>query len=207
MNDPKTLAAALVLELRSPLARVELAVSQLAREANTPVARELVATISAAVAQADRDIDRIIALLVPLSPAPRRCDDLRPVLARLRQRIAPVLEARGTICETRDLDGEPLRGDPVLVERAALALIRAGAALVGAGGRVSLGLAREGSRFGVVLECLAAAGQDLHGDPERAFAGLLPMVASRGGALENATAGTRWQTTLWFPGDGACLAS
>ena len=224
-TDSEVLAARLVSELRSPLARVELATSQLLRELHTPLAQELAASISEAVEQADREIERIVALLSPLSP-PGRQADLREVVHRLRARVAPVLDARGTACEVREIGPDRLCGDPVLVEQAALALARIGSSLVGPGGRLSLEITGEGARLGIAVGCRAPDGRALQSDPERAFAGLLPWAARHGGSLKNGgqpgsrssdggQPGSRssdgrqpgslseWRAALWLPGGGA----
>jgi signal transduction histidine kinase len=207
MTDARTLAADFALELKSPLARVELAVSQLAREANTPAARELAETISVAVRQADRDIDRIIALLVPRT-FPSRKNDLGSTLARLCERIAPILEARGTALLASEETVAPVEGDSVLLEHAAVAMLRGGCALVGAGGGVSLRLARADARVGVVLESRASREGGFRCKPEQAFAGLLTLAVSHGGVVDQTgVRDDQWQTTLWFAGNEACPAS
>jgi hypothetical protein len=202
-TDAKALAASCASELRSSLARVELAASQLGREVQTPAARDLARTISAAVGQADRQLDRIVALLAPQARVGRGVEDARSVLARLRGRIAPVLAARGTACELRAWGREPLRADPVLVERVALALVRIASALAGPEGRLWMALDREGEQVGVVVGCAPADGRALPEDPERAFAGLLPLAVRHGGTLAGGPAGSGWQATLWLPGGEA----
>ena len=180
MNDPKNLAAGLALGLRSSLARVELAASQLTRELRTPTARELARVISAAVRETDRDIDVIVALLLPLARPRGRSDDLRAVFRRLGERVAPVLDAAGTSWEEPVAPGSVrLQGDPVATERAALALARAGSRLAGAGGRLRLGLVGDDSRYGVTLECWPPEGRSVACDPRDAFAAVASVAASR----------------------------
>ena len=61
----ETLAAALAIDMRTPLARVELAASQIGREATTPMVRALGRSVSEAVEEVDRLIARMLKLLAP----------------------------------------------------------------------------------------------------------------------------------------------
>jgi len=202
MTDANGLAARLVSELRSPLSRVELGVSQLRRELETPTTRELAAGISEAVSQADREIDRILAILSPLSP-PRRSADLLPVLERLRHRVAPALDARGTRLEIDETGVASLRADPLLVEQAVLGLVRVGSSLVGTGGRLTLSLAADGPRLAVVVGGRAAEGRAPSVDPGPAFASLLPWVVRQRGQLSSVRTASGWEASLWLPGEPA----
>jgi len=202
MTDANGLAARLVSELRSPLSRVELGVSQLRRELETPTTRELAAGISEAVSQADREIDRILAILAPLSP-PRRSANLLPVLERLRNRVAPALEARGTRLEIDETGAASLRADPLLVEQAVLGLVRVASSLVGTGGRLSLTLAADGPRLVVVVGGRAAEDRGPAGNPGPAFASLLPWVLRHRGELSSVRSASGWKASLWLPGEQA----
>lgn len=113
--------AAVVLDIRTPLSRVELAASRLAREDMPPRARDLAETIREAVAVIDRQVEHAVLALAPR--APRARSSAGPVLEALRTRLAPVLEARGL-----ELEIEPapeIELDPTVLRRAAIALTRA----------------------------------------------------------------------------------
>ncbi|MCP5042032.1 MAG: hypothetical protein GY944_13465 [bacterium] len=91
----RTHAAALGVELRSPLAQIELAASQLYREALSPSARAQSEQIFEAVACVDELIERMLRVLVPSSRTLAGAGALAPVIADLRRRFAPALEACG----------------------------------------------------------------------------------------------------------------
>ena len=201
MNDSRNLAVELVLGLRSQLARVELASSRLARESLIPSAHELAQSISEAVGEVDREIDRITALLLPLESNSGPRDDLRSVLTRLGERIAPVLAASGTRWETPEVAAEPLCGDPLRLERVALALLRVGARIAGSGGRLRLDLVGDASRYGLALECRPAGDGAPGGDPQDVFSDVLPMLAAQGGALESQAESDAARATVWFSGE------
>jgi len=200
------LVAGMVSELRSPLARVELAASQLVRELATPGARALAACISEAVREADGGIERILPLLVP-GVRSFQSAELGTVVARVCERLAPVLDARGTALVAGRPAACGARGDPRLFEQAALGLVRAGAILVGPGGRLELGLNVVDGQPGVALCGSPGAGQTdaeaghAHGRQMPDFTALRSWAMSHGGALTREVEGGNWRVVLWLPGE------
>lgn len=193
------IAAGLVSELRSPLSRIELAVSQLQRNLASPGGRELAASISEAVREADRGVGRVLHLLEPNLRSARR-SELGEVLARLHGRVGPALKARGITLEL----GEPIAadslGDARLVEQAALALIRVGSSLVVSEARFDLGLTVSENQLTLNLR-----GQSVEGDysskvPARVFASLRPWVARHGGEVSGEGTHASWQASISLPG-------
>ena len=121
--------AAIVLDIRTPLSRVELAASRLAREDMPPRARDLAETIREAVAAIDRELENAVLALAPR--AERTRSGAGPVLEALRTRLAPVLEARGLELEIEPAPEVEL--DPTVLRRAAIALTRAAVEHAGPG--------------------------------------------------------------------------
>jgi signal transduction histidine kinase len=204
------LAAALAVEMRTPLARIELAASQLVREAATPLARELAAGISEAVRDLDALIARSLGLLLP-SAAEARHEPLGPVLEEVQERLHAALLARGVRLEQGPRPG--VRGDPERARRGALLLLRAGAPLVGEGGTLRLGLVADGVRWGLALEL--DPGASAPGDLGPLLEAARHFVTSHRGELETLPApgapgagraplrGLR----LWLGEDASCSES
>lgn len=151
MSDlSRACAAALSLEMRSPLARIELLASQLAREGATPRARSLACAISEAVGEIDLLIARSLELLAPSAWAPPGEADLRPVLSAVRERLAPALAARGL----RWLDQpspDAVVGDPSLAREALVNLLREAAARAGNPAELELTLRGDAEGYGFHL--------------------------------------------------------
>lgn len=141
--------AASVVGLRSPLARIELAAGQLARDAATPSARDLAGRVSAAVSEIDSHIGRVLGFLAA-GPS-RPCADCRSDLETVWARLAPVLRARG-LAARLELPETPVPGDAESVRRAAVALVRDALADARAGDSLTVALRDEGPRYGVALE-------------------------------------------------------
>lgn len=143
-------SAAIAIEMRAPLARVELAASELMRGAATPVARDLSAGIREAVADLDRLISKLLSFWVP--PATRdEPVDIANVLHSLHERLSPVMSARGIIFELSISSSSTVLGSADIAHEVGVALLRAGAALVGSGGRLDL-MAESGlDRYGIRL--------------------------------------------------------
>lgn len=186
--------AALVLEMRAPLARAELAASQLARDAATPGAHELAAGIGEAVAELDELIGRALAVLLARG-APQGAADLAGVVAELRERLGPVLLARGITWAGGPLAKAMVAGPPERVRACCLALLRAAAALAGPGGSFELAPLREAGRAGLRL---LGANPAQAGGAERArrLHGLRGQVLAQGAGVElrDAVGGPE----LWF---------
>ncbi len=174
--------AALVLDMRTPLARAELAASRLLREAATPAARELAAGIGEAVAELDDLIGRALAVLL-VRGAPAGSADLAGVLAELRQRLGPVLAARGVTWAGAPLESAPVAGPPARVRACCVALLRAAAALAGPGGAFELEPLREAGRPGLRLRDAGPAQAD-GALRARQLRGLRGQVLAQGGGVE-----------------------
>ncbi len=199
MSDLReALAAALTLDMRSPLARIELAASRLQREALTPSARSLADGVSAAVSELDALIARTVSVLVPRPQAPSR--PLRPALCAARARLAPSLAARG-ISWGEPGDGEA-SGDPELLRRAAAILASDAARGAEAGSRFRIDLEERPSHFGVRLTVEA------RGELEAAFEASRILVLGHGGEFRHGPVDGGWQAEIWLPREGpACAGS
>lgn len=150
MSDVLTQAATKrVLALFGPLAQIELAASRLGRECATPAARELVASVRAAVREIDAGVSDALVWLAPTSATASEQVDLTPTLHDLALRFGPVLAARERVLRVLCDDGRPAIGDPVYVRRIAVCLLRTSASLAGPGGTVTLGVTRDATRVGV----------------------------------------------------------
>jgi len=148
MSSPDAALVALVLEVRAPLARIELAASRLLREDPSPRGQRLATTIREAVAQMDRRLALASRVLVPPDPGPREPADR--VLEGLVARMRPVFAARGLALELAPVPRLPVSASPL--RRASLALLQHAAWEMeqrNAGGAVGLRLRVEGARHGV----------------------------------------------------------
>lgn len=199
--------------LRGALARVELAASQLGREAATPHARTLLRSISLAVAELDRGLTALTAALAR-DALPRRADPgpVSPVLASLVERLAPALAARGLRLEaTLEVGDASLSGDPQAVRRAALLLLRCVADGLGAGGRLALAAARAPDDGALVLSVVAAGPvrDGANDGPPRAA--LRALVAAERASLEHEAqrdgALHRERLAVRFAGEATCSRS
>lgn len=197
----ETLAAAVAVEIRTPLARVELAASQLEREAWSPTSERLARSIRGAVGEIDARISGMLRLLLP--PAPRTpCQPLGPALASLQDRLAPSLAARGVTLRHAP-PGERLTGDSQLVRRAAVSLIRAASALARSGGEIVVDLCVESERIGVRASWTGDGGG--REAAEDALGSARAFALAQGGLLE---ATGEPEATLWLPrGESPCVAS
>jgi hypothetical protein len=194
-------AAVLAIEMRAPLARVQLAASQLCREASTPSARQLAEGICDVVGDLDRRIATLLGVLVPPTPTP--AVELAPLLGALRRRLAPVLAARGVVWDASPEGETQGSGDPDACLTISLALLRTGTELAGPGAALALSLQREDDWLGVRLE-------RRHGENPACFAAkeawkeVRSLVLSRGGAFELGETGV----TAWLRRpEAACAAS
>ncbi len=113
--------ASTVMDLRSPLSRIELAASRLFREDMPPRAQDLAATIREAVSVIDGQLDAALQALAPPSP-PRPAEALGPVLVALAERMSPVLSARGFALQIEEVP--ELLVEPSQTRRIALVLAR-----------------------------------------------------------------------------------
>lgn len=190
-------AERLLAEARNALARIELAATQLARDACTPAAR----TLSRGISDAVEDLDAVLTrALVPLragAPQAQPGSDASNLLPELVGRLARTLAARGIELEAEAADGV-VQADLHLLRRATLALVRAAARVAGTRGRIVVGLRRgDGPRSGIrlhlrLLEGAAPAWEEWLQEP-RVFAQL------HGGSLECDARGAECEATLWLP--------
>jgi signal transduction histidine kinase len=197
----RAMAAAHAVALRTPLARVQLAASQLERDAVTPHARRLALAIAEAVAELDTGITETLSVLVPPAP-PATDDDVAVVLETLRQRVAPSLRARGVTWEPGPPAEAPVPGNASWVREAAAVLAREAVVGVGAGGRLRIALVEGTGRLGLRLELEPAVAAP-------SLPGARALALRRGGVLEMEDGHGR--ATLWLPriaeeGD-PCVAS
>lgn len=139
-----------LFEMRDPLARIELAASQLARLHPDHANRTLTRRILEAVADLDDRLQASIRALAPRRTGAVRAEDAGVVVARAVDELAPVLGARERVLEPlAPLAAPAPRADAQLARRAALQLLRGAGAWAGAGGRLRLELVPEGGRCGI----------------------------------------------------------
>lgn len=195
-------AAALALELRAPLSRVELAASQLLREALTPAGRRTAERIGEAVREVDRGIARLLAWIEPEADAAAGAD-WSQVLGELRRRLAGVLALRGITWEEGPLAAAP-GTDPGRARLLATALLRAAAARAGAGGRFRVELrAEEG---GAVLSVRCRGGATA-GPPPPAVEEARGLALSQGAVLETRKTADGAVLALRLPAGGAACSA
>ncbi|MCZ7617330.1 MAG: hypothetical protein M5U32_03150 [Myxococcota bacterium] len=144
--------------MRSALACAELAASELSRESATPRVRQLALSVSQAISDADHLVARLSRRPEVATGGSARVA-LASVLTLLRARLAPSLEARDILWLCPADRDEGVIGDPVLLRRAGVAMLRAGAALLPEGGTLTLDARAEpeGWRLELGLERRAAS--------------------------------------------------
>jgi hypothetical protein len=145
--------------MRSPLAQIELAASQLAREALTPIARAHADQIFDAVAQIDELVDRSLRLLLPQAPRAGRTCALTPVLGELRARFEPALAACGVQWVSDGGAADEVRGDPDAFRAHVCSLLRFVLVACERGGRMEVAL-----QSGVVLRLTIALDEPLEAE-------------------------------------------
>lgn len=159
MSERHATAATMVLDLRTPLARLSLAAQRFAREAVRPADQALAAGMQDAVLEIDTRIDRILPLLAPADPTltTNRSAAL-PVFEQLQERLQPALEAQGIALDLMP-PTETFEVDSHAIRRLSATLVHAGAAWVGDGGRLELRLV-SGTPAAPALEltCIRDAG-------------------------------------------------
>lgn len=148
-----THAAALSVDIRTPLAQIELAASQLFREALTPNARTQSEQIFHAVAEIDELVERMLRVLVPPRHRREPSGDLAPMLAQLRRRFVPALAACGVEWRMRDVTAESVHGDVEQVRRQCTELLHLALILSGEGGVFTLTLVGHEGSVEVSLFC------------------------------------------------------
>lgn len=202
-------AARTLAQMRSGLTRIELAASQLAREAATPAARRLAAGICDAVDELDRAVSETLALLRRADPRSAAREDLRPAFRALAARLGPSLAARGVRVEPQDRGGAPLLGDPRLLRQAAATLLRAGATCCGPERRLRIELVERAGAYGLRLALPGVEslpGGDTGSD--QGFEAARSFALRCGGAFAEGPDEGAWRATLWLPrGEDPCSAS
>jgi len=151
----RTHAAALNVELRSPLARIELATSQLARESLTPIARRYAEQIFEAVVQIDELVERSLRVLVPRPPRANHRQALGPTMADLRRRFEPALEACAVSWVTDAAGEKDVVGDPQCFRTRVCELLRFVLVICEGGGRIETAL-KNGKNSGTVFKLAIA---------------------------------------------------
>lgn len=146
-------AAARLLELRTPLARVSLAASQLERESASPSSQALAATIGDAVDQIDAGIERLLPLLADAERSDAPPAALAEVIPALVRRLSPAIAAREARLVVDDSGFHAVRCDPHRTRRAGVALLRAAGHWLGRGGEIRLSLAQADERAGLQVVC------------------------------------------------------
>ncbi len=187
------LLAALVRELRTPLARVALAAGELEALAQQPAHAELALRIETALRAADAGIERVLALL-RAREADAVAVDAERELERLRARVAPALAARGVTWQPAPAPGAPVRLEATRLRRGALCLLRAGASALAGGGWLWLSTLRDASRIGLALGCTPGPGRGAL----LASLELRASAAALGGSLEIVPAADAARAELWF---------
>lgn len=208
----ETYVAAAAVNLRTPLARVGLAASQLERSAATPAHRELAGNISEAVLELDRGIEQLLQLVVPPRAGVEAEEDVSEVLASVRERFAPVLAARGLRWRAPGSPPEVLPGTPDRARRVAVAMLRAATELTREGGSFALDVARddEGIRFELVCDAEEQASDAMSGrwSTLRRVHDASTLVVAEGGHFAISPSDDALRATARLPGwGGACSES
>jgi signal transduction histidine kinase len=135
----------MLVGLRDPLSRIELALERGSLASGPgPLALE----IRAALGEADGRLEEALRVLRGDSGAGERSADCRAAVRELAERLRAPLAARGLGFEL-SAPGTPVPGDPALLRRALLCLLRTAAGWAGAGGSIHVRLAVESSRYGL----------------------------------------------------------
>ncbi len=198
-------AAELTDGMRGPLARIQLAASELERAAATPRERELLSRIAHAVVELDGLAQAVEGVLRPRVRS-GEVVELGPVLEDLHEHLAPAVAARGFVWLPLRLPASTVVGDPSRARHAAIALLGAACAEPAPRAELRLALAQDADRYGVGLD-LESDGDPIAAERIEAAAGEARSLAlSRGGALDIECRGDRASLTLWWPADLGCAA-
>ena len=191
-----------ILRIRTPLARIELAASRLARDAATPAARDFAIGISQAVREIDDEIGDALGTLRPEPGATVDVGDCGPILTALRARMIPILQAYEIDWRPVESGDQQIGGDRLAFERAAVVMLRAGIALAGRAGTIHLSMVQDTDvpRIGLCLTTHRREGAAANAESDaiaqaRAFAhrfqGSLDVRPSEGASIV-----TLWLTPL-----------
>lgn len=200
IRDRNAQITSAVIEMRTPLARVELAASQLARDGTTPAARTLARGISEAVVELDRLIARSLCALVADVASRKLAADCRGVLTEVASRVSPVLRARRIRLQVESPASSPAPGDLEEVRHAALVLVRAGTSLAPPGGALILWVEERRGRCGVGLRVTAGGTGELLPQQGRgeAFDRLRDFAMVRGADLEIEASAACCRAMVWL---------
>ncbi len=193
-------AGELTDRLSGPLARIQLAASELDRDAMTPRHRELLSRIARAVVELDGLAQAIDGVLRPREGA-GAVADLYPVLEDIHERLAPAVTARGLVWLQPEPASATVFGNPARVRHAAIALIEGATAEATPELGLRLRVFGEKGLYGVGLD-LESAGQPL--DRERiegATRDARSLALSRGGSFDLVCDGEGARLTVWWPAD------
>lgn len=199
----------MLVGLRDPLSRIELALERGSLASGPgPLALE----IRAALGEADGRLEEALRVLRGDSGGGERSADCRAALRELAERLRAPLAARGLGFEL-SAPGAPVPGDPALLRRALLCLLRTAAGWAGAEGSIHVRLAVEPSRYGLhalVSAPPAASGEGFASEALERFAlaaggmfAVQPAAASAArpaaaSAAQPAAAGAL-SLALWLP--------
>lgn len=153
MSEADTRAREALAELHDPLARIELAASQLARSGAPPGTHALAERILDAVRDLDGRLQDSIAALEPLRADPHVRDDCREEIAEAVTKMQPILAARGITLVEPELPERRIGGDGRFARRATLQLLRAGGRWARSGDELTIALRETRSAYGIELNC------------------------------------------------------
>ena len=180
-------------DLHDPLARIQLAASQLCRAASAPGTRHLADRILHAVRDLDRRLQESIATLSPPRADEHLRDDCREAVREAVDSLAPVLLARGIELVPPALPDRRVCGDGRFARRAVLQLLRAGGRWARNGGELAVTLRETHGAYGIELRCRgsrtapAGAFEEAHRFARTAGAELVTRAAESGSAESTAT--------------------
>ncbi len=200
-------AATLVAQLRTPLARIQLAASQLEREATKPSLQHLAERIHDAVRELNTQIGTLRARLAGVTE-PEPLSDSVPVIDELCRRLVPIIELRNIRWQGFQKPTAAVRGNSDALRRVALRLLRVGAHWAGSGGALALHLEEDTERVCLRLDCSRAESIP-EVDADADLRELRALAALHAGTLECKGAETcHPELRLWFAAGGtACAAS
>ena len=200
-GPPRSLTAAGLADLRTPLSRVALAAGQLARTELVPSQQRLLDVIAQAVEDLDVRVGRLLRVLVaseyPVGQAPSDAD---AILAELHRRLEGVLATSGIRWRSACDSGVRLRADPHLVRRAAVALLRAATHVLAGGAALELRPVRSQDRGGLELVLVPDAAEEPSVCDDEA---LRAFAADHRLGMTSFRSGPRLGTLLWLAPEGA----
>ncbi len=189
-------------DLHDPLARIELAASQLARADVPTRVLPLVDRILEAARDLDRRLQDARASLEPLAADSHARDDCREAVSDAIEEMAPVLNARGIRVAPPALPEQRIGGDRRFARRALLQLLRAGGRWSRDGGELAVALREAEGAYGIELRCLGSGGAlDDAFDEARRFARTAgaELVTHAADSANDAITATLWRRRAEAP--------